>query len=160
MAKQIEEKENTAHSRNNWYSTNSGGRGLAYGAGAVIVLLIVFMLGAAAAGHHRVYRTGGFYGGGPGPVTVGMGRGERVFMHSGNFGGTVTDNGQTRTTGVVTAVNGSSFTLAGNGATTNVTTNGSTQYQNGNTVKVNDTVMVVGTTSNNTLTATSVVINP
>ncbi|HET9721825.1 MAG TPA: DUF5666 domain-containing protein [Candidatus Saccharimonadales bacterium] len=67
---------------------------------------------------------------------------------------------QSRLRGVVTAVNSNSFTLAGGGATNTVQTNGSTQYRNGSQVKVNDSVMVAGTTSNGTFTASVVAINP
>ena len=62
--------------------------------------------------------------------------------------------------GVVTAVNGDSLTVAGNGATNTVTTNSSTQYQGGGSVKINDTVIAFGSTSSNTFTATEVDINP
>lgn len=157
---QSEDKQITSTTKNNWYNSQTGGRGMLYGAGAVIVLIIVFLLGAAVT-NHRVNRVGGFFGG-PGMVSkrIGIG-GERGFMRAGGFDGSITNgNGQTRTSGVVTSVNGSSFTLAGNGSTTNVTTSSSTQYQDGNSVAQNDTVIVLGTKSGDTLNATSIVINP
>lgn len=130
--------------------------GWLYGALAIIVLLLVFMFGAAAERHHSsrqmVFGAAGFK-----TSFIGPGR-----MHERSFGigGTQTANGEDRTTGVVTSVNGNNFTVAGNGATTNVTTNSSTQYRGGNQVKQNDTVIVRGTTSNGTITATEIVINP
>lgn len=61
--------------------------------------------------------------------------------------------------GVVTAVNGDSFTVAGNGTSKVVKTNSSTVYNNsGNKVAVNDTVSVMGTTNGETFTATRVYI--
>lgn len=74
--------------------------------------------------------------------------------------GMMNSNSQNAVSGVVTNVNGSSFTVAGNGSTQQVSTDSSTQYQSGNQVKVNDTVVVYGTTTNNTLTATQIIINP
>lgn len=68
--------------------------------------------------------------------------------------------GGDRVVGTVTAVDGSSFTVAGDGSTTKVTTDDSTRYTYGNQVKVNDTVMVLGNTSGGTLKADRVVINP
>ena len=141
----------------NYFST-SNQKGVLYGLLAFVVLLIVFAAGAAAANHHRaVFRTASFVGG-PGTASAGPMRGghERGFMTSGNFN----TDGQSRVMGVVTSVNGSGFTVAGNGSTTNVTTNSSTQYQGGNSVKQNDTVLVRGTSSSGNITAAQVVINP
>jgi hypothetical protein len=132
-----------------------------YGVGAVLILILVFMAGMGAAAHHEEMKGkrgiftvqrgefGTHMGGSP------MGAGIRH-----ELGSSTTSNGETRLSGVVTAVNGSSFTVAGSGATNNVTTNSSTQYQSGNQVKVNDTLLVTGTSSNGTLTATHIVINP
>ena len=64
-----------------------------------------------------------------------------------------------RIEGVVTAVNGSSITVAGHGATNTVTTNSSTQYVGGSQPKVNDTVVALGSISNDTFTATQISIN-
>jgi hypothetical protein len=125
-----------------------------YGLVGILILLVVFMAGVGAANHHnRMVRPSGAMAGGFSKRIFG---GERGFRAD---GGQLSNVGNS-TRGVVTAVNGASFTLAGNGATTNVTTNSSTQYQDGNTVKQNDTVIVFGTTTNNTLTATQVIINP
>lgn len=64
-----------------------------------------------------------------------------------------------RIRGVVTAVSGDTFTVAGNGATNSVKTDSSTEYIGGDSVKVNDTVLVLGTTSESTFTASKVYIN-
>ena len=84
---------------------------------------------------------------------------EHGFM-MGGYGAGTSANGQTRQSGVATVVSGNSFTLAGNGATTKVTTSSSTQYQGGDQVKANDTVIVWGNLSSDTLSATQIVINP
>lgn len=62
--------------------------------------------------------------------------------------------------GVVTAKNGNLITVIGNGTTNNVTTNSSTQYIGGNSVAINDTVIVVGEYNNNTFIAQTIEINP
>jgi hypothetical protein len=147
MAKEIEtdtktNRVNTVHLSRNW----------AYGLGAVLLLLVVFMAGVGVANHHRMRNNIGLAGG---YAARFAGPGHRKMM-AGDF----RTNSGDRTSGVVTAVNGSSFTLAGHGATTNVVTNSSTQYRGGNTVKQNDSVLVFGTTSGGTLTATQIVINP
>ena len=74
--------------------------------------------------------------------------------------GMMNSNSQNAVSGVVTNVNGSSFTVASNGSTQQVPTNSLTQYQGGNQVKVNDTVVVYGAITNNTFTATQIIINP
>lgn len=127
----------------------------------VVVLVFVFTAGFAAANAHRdMYRTGGFLGdgysakrfvGGPnGPMG-----GRRVMLEGNNL-----PDAQDHVRGVVIKVDGSNFTVAGSGSTTNVTTDTSTQYHGGNTVKLNDTIITVGTTSNGTLKASELVINP
>lgn len=62
--------------------------------------------------------------------------------------------------GVVTAINGQTITVAGNGSTNNITTNSSTQYTNGSSPKVNDTIVLNAQFNNNQLTAQSVTLNP
>jgi hypothetical protein len=61
--------------------------------------------------------------------------------------------------GVVTALDGSKLTVAGNGATTTVQTDNSTRYVGGSSAKVNDTVRVIGTQNNGVWTATTIRIN-
>jgi len=63
----------------------------------------------------------------------------------------------TRLNGVVTQVSGSSFTIAGNGTTKTITTDGDTDYNTTDKkVTVNDSVVVIGTDSNGTFTAKNV----
>jgi hypothetical protein len=69
-------------------------------------------------------------------------------------------NNEIRLQGVVTAVNGTEFTVAGNGSSNTVQTDSTTQYQNGSGVAVNDSVIVYGTINNGMFTAKTVVINP
>ena len=139
-----------------YFSTAPANRGWFYGALAAVVLILVFMFGAAAERHHNqrdfMVTGGGFKTSFIGP--------ERIHERGFGFGVTQAASGEDRTAGVVTSVNGNNFTVAGHGATTNVTTNSSTQYRGGNQVKQNDTVIVRGTTSNGTITATRIVINP
>lgn len=59
--------------------------------------------------------------------------------------------------GVVTSVNGSSFIIAGNSNQTTINTTGDTTYNTTNKkVSVNDSVIVAGAKSNDTITATDV----
>ncbi len=81
-------------------------------------------------------------------------------MRGFGFRGGMMDDNQNRLTGVVTKVDGKNFTIAGNGTTNSITVNDSTQYTNGSTVAINDTVFVSGTVNNGTFTATQVTINP
>ncbi len=62
--------------------------------------------------------------------------------------------------GVITAKNGNTITVVGNGTTNNVTINSSTQYVGGTTIAVNDTVIITGQYNNNTFTAQTIEINP
>lgn len=78
---------------------------------------------------------------------------------------TQADNGSVTTTvynyltGVVTAVNSDNIVIAGNGKTTTIATNSSTTYDNDTKPAVNDTVVVTGTTSGATITATDIAVN-
>jgi hypothetical protein len=160
MAKQpaenAEPKDTKPASAN--YSTFHNSRVWLYGLLGLFILIIVFAAGVGAANHHQqqqmLNKPSGF-----GIRFVG----DRPFGRPGGFDnsdGITTSNGQTRTAGVVTNVNGSSFTLAGHGATINVMTSTSTEYQGGNQVKQNDSVIVLGSNNNGTINATQVVINP
>jgi len=71
---------------------------------------------------------------------------------------TSTNTTYTRTEGVVTAVNSGSIVVAGGGKTQTITTNSSTTYDNGTKPAVNDTVVVIGTQSGSTITATEVAV--
>ena len=65
----------------------------------------------------------------------------------------------TVSSGVVTSVSGSSFVVAGNGSQITVNTSGSTTWNTTDKkVKTNDSVIVEGTKSNGTITATDVSI--
>jgi hypothetical protein len=59
-------------------------------------------------------------------------------------------------TGVVTAVNSDNIVIAGNGKSTTIKTNSSTQYPNSVKPSVNDTVTITGTTTDNAVTATEI----
>lgn len=69
---------------------------------------------------------------------------------------TSTTTQYTQTQGVVTAVSGSSITVAGGGKSQAITTNSSTTYVGGTKPAVNDSVIVTGTKSGSTITATQV----
>lgn len=71
---------------------------------------------------------------------------------------TTTTTTYTQTEGVITAVNTDSVVVAGGGKTQTIKTNGSTQYVNNVKPAVNDTVVVTGTKSGDTLTATQVAV--
>lgn len=137
-----------------WYSTASARRGW----WIVISSVVILILAAAALAAAAAYRISG--GGGHGASrALGIERRLRIGELSGLQKGTAA-NGQTRKLGVVTAVNGSNFTLAANGETTQVATSSSTQYRGGSQVKADDTVIAAGTISNGTLDASRVNINP
>jgi len=116
-------------------------------------LIAIFLLGLLAQGAHREGRFG--------DDMVGKGfQTMRAPRNGGMMGGSRYNTGQSSIRGVVTAVNGSTFTVAGNGATNDVETTSSTQYRNGSQVKVNDSVVAFGSTNSGKFTATQVVINP
>ncbi|HUC96221.1 MAG TPA: hypothetical protein VMR16_00965 [Candidatus Saccharimonadales bacterium] len=78
---------------------------------------------------------------------------------SSSNGTTTTSTSTSFVSGVVTAVNGSSFDVGGGGTKTTINTNGSTTWNTTDKkVSVNDSVVVYGTLSGSTLTATSVQI--
>lgn len=81
-----------------------------------------------------------------------MMEGRRGGMMRGGVGGY---DASTMAHGVVTAVSDSEMTVVGNGTSKKITLNSSTTYGT-NKPKVNDSVMVRGTTSGETFTATSV----
>lgn len=69
---------------------------------------------------------------------------------------TTTNTTYTQTQGVVTAVASDSITVAGGGKTQVIKTNSSTTYTDDVKPAVNDTVVVVGTKSGDTITATQI----
>lgn len=121
----------------------------------IVGLTVVFLLllcGAFAAGKHaggRLERPGRF---GVGQTTRGV-YGQRGSMTNGGgfgrgagFNNAGTDSANsTRVSGVVTAVDGSTVTVAGNGTTTKVTVSSSTTYVGSSQpAQVNDTIMASG----------------
>ena len=97
---------------------------------------------------------------GPGPI---FGQAGLFARKSGGMGAHrhgFLNNSSTRVSGVVTAVNGTHFTVASQGSTKDVETNSSTQYVDGSSVAVNDSVVASGTTTGSQFTADRVVINP
>lgn len=78
---------------------------------------------------------------------------QNAFRHQGGDGQSQQSN---RLTGVVTAVNGSTLTVAGNGSAHSVTTNSSTQWLGNISAAVNDTVMIEYSGSGSDLTALSI----
>jgi len=119
-----------------------------------LILVILMTIAFWAGNHHReVVRDdslGGF------KVNTMMGGHSEMGLH--RTGGFL--DSSNRAAGVVTEVNGSTFTLAGSGATKQVQTSSSTTYTGGDQVKVNDSVAVIGTTDNNVLKADRIIINP
>lgn len=118
---------------------------------AIIILFIVFIVGLAAG---RFGRTGYYM---DGYRTGGHMMGDHRFIGGGGMFG---QDYQARVIGTVTSTNGSDFTVAGGGTTNTVKTDNSTQWEGGNSVKTNDTVVAYGSVSNGTFTATLVQINP
>ena len=133
--------------------------------GAIVVLLFLVAL-AAGAGYMMSNR---FYGrhmidqpdytvnrmmhyDGDGMMGIGYGQ----YVETQASSGSVTTTVYNYQTGVVTAVNSDNIVIAGNGQSTTIKTNSSTQYVGGKKPVVNDTVSVVGTTTDNTITATQI----
>jgi len=75
----------------------------------------------------------------------------------GMMGDSNTESSSTRVSGVVTAVDGNTITVAGNGRTTSVKVTDSTTY-NGSSkpAAVNDSIVAFGSTSDGVFTATSI----
>lgn len=127
----------------------------------IIVILILVLIGSLfkfSQVRQDYYNRDGaitFYNHQVGPR---MGGGGSFFFQSSS-----TNNNSTTSvsavSGVVTAVNGSSFDVGGGGTKTTVNTNGDTTWNTTNKkVSVNDSVVVFGTMSGSTITATSVQI--
>lgn len=137
------------------------GREWLYVTAGVVVLLLAYSLGYASARNHygnqRVF-TKGFHtqAMGDGPVTAGVGG--AMMGHGGGVRTMLEDSNHFH--GVVTSVSGANFTIAGSGASTEVVTSSSTSYQNGNTVKQNDSVIIEGSKTGDTITASKIIINP
>ena len=121
--------------------------------GTVLVIFVLILLGAAAkrafmhnqTGSDRFERSG---------MAMMDGRGGRGHMMMDRM------NDDNTVSGVVTKIDGSTLTVAGNGATKQVTINASTEYYGAaKPVKVNDSVRIQGTTSGETFTADQIMIS-
>lgn len=125
----------------------------------IVGALLVFMAGVGVERHHseRLSQTAGL--GFVRDLKSGPGW-DRQAGFGMEHGMTMREDNQNLLRGVVTAVNGDSFTLAGNGATNTVQTTSKTTYSGGDKVSVNDTAAVAGTTNNGTFTATAIRVNP
>jgi hypothetical protein len=118
---------------------------------AILILMFVFISGVAAghfsnnfSGRHGHHHMMGFKAHGPGQA------GMRGLLGI----------NQNVVSGAVTKVSGSSFTVAGGGTTSQVSTSSSTQYKGATAVKLNDTVVAIGTKNDAVLQATRVIVNP
>lgn len=124
--------------------------------GILVILLLASAIKNALDYSHAVRTTSAdrdYRGGYNDRFEGGMGRGGMMMTGQG------ATNSSTRITGVVTTVDGTKLTVAGNGTTKTVETNDSTQYYGAaQPVKVNDSVMVYGTTANDVFTATRITI--
>ncbi len=127
--------------------------------GFVVLLLLFAALVAALHGAERFERrtpgmmgTSSYYGGRNGGMMRGPGLSE---------GGSSTVGGATRLRGVVTAIDGSTLTVAGEGVTTKVTTSDGTLYSgSAKPAKVNDTISVLGNkTADGSIAASQIVLS-
>lgn len=123
--------------------------------GVVAIALLGYVAGWAGSHFYNV-RHGGVRTAG---ITIhegGLGGMRGGFMHD-DAANPTDGKAYTRLTGVVTQVNGTTFTIAGNGTTKTITTNDSTVFNTASKkVSVNDSVVVLGTDNNGTFTATDV----
>lgn len=128
---------------------------------AAIVILVILILAIAGSMFRLTNLRQGYYNHG---TTYTNGRGDMPHMNSSFFFSSSNSNDTTSTSssavsGVVTAVNSSGFDVGGGGTKTTVNTNGSTTWNTTDKkVSVNDSVLVYGTVSGSTITATSVQI--
>ncbi len=131
-------------------------------AGSVIGVVLVGGIIAAAVvfgtftGMHRGLPMAQFNEGG----NPGFGQqSEQAPRHRGGFNRQMMDSANF-VTGVVISINGDSFVVAGNGKQVTVNKTASTTFQgtSSDAVAVNDSVTVVGTTTNNVLSATEITI--
>ncbi|MBU6389828.1 hypothetical protein KGQ71_04935 [Patescibacteria group bacterium] len=123
--------------------------------GVIFLIFIVIGVISTVTLHYR--RFNGYSGAAfPGPVMMRGYYGGQTYVRHMGFG--AGNENQQQLSGVVTAVNGNGFTIAGGGSSNTVQTNSSTQYYESQKPVVNDTVSVYGTTNNGTFTATEVVV--
>ena len=145
----------TAHEKRYLYKS---GRPWIIAAMAILVILILVLIGSMLRDNNLRQ---GYYDRG---ATYINDRGNMPHMNGSFFFSSSDGNNTTTTTtsaisGVVTAVNGTSFDVGGGGTKTTVKTDGSTTWNTTDKkVSVNDSVIAYGTVSGSTLTATSVQI--
>ena len=135
-------------------TTNRARSPLWYVLGTLIAVVFIILL--AGAFKHALIRqdTGRF------ERSAGFGFDDRHMARGGMKGNRDRTNDGAHIRGLVTALNGSVLTIAGNGTTKKVTINDSTEYYGAaQPVKVNDSVRIMGTTSGDTFTATRIVIS-
>jgi len=128
-----------------------------------VVLTALIVVGALVAGRMLLnrYNNSMFVRGGT-SVVVPHPRfgGERTFSvsqsSSDGLTTTTTNTTYTQTQGVVTQVNSDNIIVAGGGKTQTIKTDSSTTYVGDTKPAVNDTVVVVGTKSGDTITATQI----
>jgi hypothetical protein len=128
----------------------------------ILIILIVFLIGSMF--RFNQVQQGPFYRGGmtyyTRQVEPRQNGGSFFFSSSSSSNGSSTTTSVSAVSGVVTAVNGSSFDIGGGGTKTTVNTNGNTTWNTTNkSVAVNDSVTAFGTVSGSTLTATSVQVD-
>jgi hypothetical protein len=122
--------------------------------GTLIAVVFIILLAGA-------FKQAFYLGGNDGRYDNHMGfntvRGDRGGMRGGMMHD---DNDDSHVTGVVTAIDNATLTVAGEGTTKKVTINDSTEYYGAaQPVKVNDTVRIMGTTSDDSFTASKVMIS-
>lgn len=130
-----------------------------------LIIIFVLLIGVAfAAGHHAWQREGAF-GGRQFTSVQFLPNGMRTYsgdLRGGMmYGGDGSTASNTRVSGVVTAVDGSTITVAGNGTTTKVTVSSNTTYSgSAEPAKVNDSITAVGAKDGSgTLIASSVYLS-
>lgn len=150
----------TEHHHSHEVMDKSGKRPLVIG-GLVLVAVLIF-LALAIGSYFSSWRKNYLYPNHSQTITTfddhgwGM-RGMMTITTNGGTSDTTTTTSYTRTDGVITAVGTNSFTVAGHGEKITVKTDDSTIFNGASLpVKVNDSVIVVGTKDGNNLTANSV----
>lgn len=135
-------------------ATNHARSPLWYVLGTLIAVVFIILLAGAFKQTFIRQDTGRF------ERSAGFGFDDRHMTRGGMMGNRYQMNDDDHVSGVVTALNGSVLTVAGNGATKKVMINDSTEYYGAaQPIKVNDSVRIMGTTSGETFTATRIMIS-
>ncbi len=129
-----------------------------------LVIIFVLLLGVAFAAGHHAWRRDNEFGGRVFSNMQYSPRHMQAFgygLRGGMMGTDGTTTSNTRVSGVVTAVDGDSITVAGDGTTTKVTVSSNTTYSGSSEpAKVNDTITAVGAKDGSgTLIASSVYLS-